>query len=69
MGYIEDGKSTGARFVTGGSRHGSQGYYIKPTFIADVDMNMNIVQEIFGPVYTIQKFRNDGDSSFYPLIW
>lgn len=63
MGYISDGKRAGAKVVTGGSRHGDEGYYIQPTIFADVDENMAIVkEEIFGPVCTVQKFRNEEDA-------
>lgn len=36
MGYIDSGKSEGARVITGGKRHGSKGYFIQPTIFADV---------------------------------
>uniref|UniRef100_A0A093VSU8 Aldehyde dehydrogenase n=1 Tax=Talaromyces marneffei PM1 TaxID=1077442 RepID=A0A093VSU8_TALMA len=50
MGYIEDGKSCGAKVITGGNRHGNEGYYIQPTIFADVTEKMAIVrEEIFGP--------------------
>lgn len=31
MGYIESGKAEGATVATGGSRHGSKGYFVQPT--------------------------------------
>src|SRR5208282_4089620 len=31
LGYIESGKKDGAKLLTGGSRHGSLGYFIQPT--------------------------------------
>jgi aldehyde dehydrogenase (NAD+) len=58
MGYIESGKSEGARCVTGGERHGGKGYFIKPTVFADVKDEMKIArEEIFGPVMQVLKFR------------
>jgi aldehyde dehydrogenase (NAD+) len=55
--YIEHGKSEGARLVTGGERHGSKGFFIKPTIFADVEEDHKIVkEEIFGPVITVTKF-------------
>jgi aldehyde dehydrogenase (NAD+) len=58
LGYIEKGKAEGARCVTGGERHGSQGYFIKPTVFADVTDDMAIAtDEIFGPVMQVLKFR------------
>src|SRR5262249_47583448 len=59
MGYIEHGKDQGARVVTGGERYGKRGYYIKPTIFADVKDDMKIaVEEIFGPVLTVMKFKD-----------
>jgi aldehyde dehydrogenase (NAD+) len=58
LGYIESGKKQGARCVTGGERHGSKGYYIKPTVFADVKDEMKIAtEEIFGPVMQVLRFR------------
>ncbi len=58
MGYIEQGKAEGARCVAGGARHGSKGFYIKPTVFADVTDSMAIArEEIFGPVMQVLKFR------------
>jgi aldehyde dehydrogenase (NAD+) len=60
MGYIEDGKKSGATVVTGGERYGNKGYFIKPTVFADVTEDMKIVkEEIFGPVVTISKFETE----------
>lgn len=63
MGYIEDGKRSGAKVITGGDRHGNEGYYIQPTIFADVDEDMAIVkEEIFGPVCTVQKVRDEEEA-------
>ncbi|KAJ5587835.1 uncharacterized protein N7459_003600 [Penicillium hispanicum] len=63
MGYINEGKRAGANVVTGGARHGSQGYYIQPTIFSDVNENMSIVkEEIFGPVCTVQKFSTEAEA-------
>ncbi|KAL2870276.1 aldehyde dehydrogenase family protein [Aspergillus lucknowensis] len=63
MGYIEAGKRAGAKVITGGSRHGGEGYYIQPTIFAGVDENMTIVkEEIFGPVCTVQKVRSEEEA-------
>ncbi|MEI8134815.1 MAG: L-glutamate gamma-semialdehyde dehydrogenase [bacterium] len=51
--YIKIGKSEG-RLITGGAAVGKDGFYIKPTVIADLDPNSRIAQEeIFGPVLGI----------------
>jgi aldehyde dehydrogenase (NAD+) len=58
MGYIAKGKEQGARVVAGGERHGTKGFYIKPTIFADVQDNMAIAcDEIFGPVLSVIKFK------------
>ncbi|KAH0564761.1 Aldehyde dehydrogenase [Trichoglossum hirsutum] len=63
MGYIEQGKSEGATIETGGSRHGTKGYFIQPTIFSNVQPNMKIMQEeIFGPVCSIAKFTNEVDA-------
>jgi len=60
MGYIHEGKKEGATVVTGGERHGNKGFFIKPTIFSDVTDNMKIMQEeIFGPVCSISKFKNE----------
>ena len=59
MDYIKHGKQEGATVALGGDRHGDKGYYIKPTLFTDVTPNMKIAQEeIFGPVVTVQKFKD-----------
>jgi len=60
MGYIDEGKKSGATVLTGGERHGDKGYFIKPTIFSDVTEDMKIVQEeIFGPVCSISKFDSE----------
>jgi aldehyde dehydrogenase (NAD+) len=57
--YIDYGKQEGAKLVTGGKRHGEQGYYIEPTLFTGVQDNMKIAtDEIFGPVMSVLKFKN-----------
>lgn len=59
MDYIKHGKQAGATVALGGERHGNQGYYIQPTLFTDVTEDMKIAQEeIFGPVITVQKFKD-----------
>ena len=58
-GYLESGISEGAKAVTGGSRDGDKGYFVKPTVLVNTNDNMKVVQEeIFGPVVTAIPFRN-----------
>jgi 1-pyrroline-5-carboxylate dehydrogenase len=60
LGYIEAGKRDG-RVITGGERatEAGEGYYIKPTVIADIQPGSKLEQEeIFGPVLAVIKSRN-----------
>ncbi len=54
LGYIDAGKSEGAKLVAGGNRvsvDGGRGYFLEPTIFDGVDNGMKIAQEeIFGPV-------------------
>ena len=56
MGYVETGKSEGARLVTGGERTtvDGKGNFVTATVFADVESKMKIAQEeIFGPVAAV----------------
>ncbi len=55
--YIESGRKEGASIVAGGEAPSHEGYYVKPTVLADVKRSMRVVQEeIFGPVLVAQRF-------------
>ena len=59
LGYIQKGVAEGGRLITGGERIGTEGYFIQPTVIADVDPMATISQqEIFGPVLAVIKSRS-----------
>src|SRR6202022_2117663 len=58
-GYLESGISEGAKAVTGGSRDGDKGYFVKPTVLVNTNEKMKVVrEEIFGPVVTAIPFRS-----------
>ncbi len=64
MGYIDQGKKTGARLVCGGHRMTTggldKGNFVAPTIFADCNENMSIVnEEIFGPVMCVMPFDNE----------
>ncbi|OBH53085.1 aldehyde dehydrogenase [Mycobacterium mantenii] len=65
-GYIEAGKSEGARLVTGGSEMPDgleTGWYVKPTLFGDAGNDMRIArEEIFGPVLTVIPYRDDDEA-------
>jgi aldehyde dehydrogenase (NAD+) len=60
LGFIEAGKSEGAKLVSGGNRtsvNGSKGFFIEPTIFGEVKNDMKIAQEeIFGPVLSVLTF-------------
>ena len=57
--YMNQGKQDGACYVTGGTRAGDHGYFVRPTVVKDVKPNMSIVrEEIFGPVVVAEPFTN-----------
>ncbi len=63
-GYIEMGKRSGAKLVTGGSRPGhlDTGYFIEPTiFDACTDDMPFVKEEIFGPVMAILEFASEDE--------
>lgn len=58
LDLIDSGKKQGAKLMTGGGRHGDQGFFVQPTVFADVKDDMRICkEEIFGPVMQILKFK------------
>jgi len=58
-GYMDSGKSEGAKATTGGSRLGDKGYFVKPTVLVNTSDKMKVVQEeIFGPVVTAIPFND-----------
>jgi aldehyde dehydrogenase (NAD+) len=49
--------------TTGGERVGDRGYFVSPAVFADVQHEMRISQEeIFGPVVSVIKFRDEADA-------
>ena len=52
-----------ARIVAGGAPTNKPGYFISPTVIADLKQSDELIQsEIFGPVITIQKFKDEAEA-------
>ena len=61
-GFLESGRSEGAKAVVGGERHGDKGYFVKPTVLVDTNENMKVVrEEIFGPVVSAIPFTDYDD--------
>ncbi len=64
-GYLDAGKSAGARAVVGGGRPADleTGWYIEPTVFADVTNDMKIArEEIFGPVLSVIPYDDERDA-------
>jgi len=79
-GYLKAGLEEGARALTGGSAHGNNGYFVKPTVLVDTTPGMKVVrEEIFGPVLVAipfgevdDKLIDDANDSIYGLaagVW
>ncbi|MGH9207793.1 MAG: aldehyde dehydrogenase [Acidimicrobiales bacterium] len=80
-GYLDAGKSAGARVVVGGGRPAGlpKGWYVEPTVFAGVDNSMKIArEEIFGPVLSVipydgedqaVKIANDSDYGLCGSVW
>jgi succinate-semialdehyde dehydrogenase/glutarate-semialdehyde dehydrogenase len=56
--FVNDARDRGGKIVTGGKRHGNQGYFFEPTVITDVPDDCKIMtEEPFGPVAPIVRFK------------
>ncbi|GAB04819.1 aldehyde dehydrogenase family protein [Gordonia amarae] len=79
MGYIDQGRSDGVEYVTGGHRLDRTGYFVHPTVATNLDTSNRLYrEEIFGPVVTILPFddedeaaalANDSDYGLAGTIW
>jgi len=57
MDYIDQGRRAGASVFHGGDSPASDGYFVNPTILVDVNPEMSVVrEEIFGPVLTAQRY-------------
>jgi len=60
---IAASRAAGATCVTGGGRMDHPGYFHAPTLLTGVDeTNPAVVEEIFGPVLTLQTFREEEEA-------
>ena len=58
-GFLDQGKSDGAKAVTGGSAVDGPGYFVQPTVLSDTSAEMSVeAEEIFGPVVTVKPFKD-----------
>lgn len=65
LGYVDEGRRSGARLTTGGSVPADQpaGWFVEPTVFADVDNSSVIArEEIFGPVLCILPYADEDEA-------
>jgi 1-pyrroline dehydrogenase len=63
LGFLDRAVEAKATIVTGGGTLGERGFFVKPTVVADVAQDSEIVQrEVFGPVVTMQPFASDDEA-------
>lgn len=76
---VQRGVEEGAKVLCGGVAHGEQGFYVRPTVVANVNANLQLVrEEIFGPVVVATPFdsleevvalANDNQYGLGASIW
>jgi betaine-aldehyde dehydrogenase len=65
MGYIDIGRNSDARLVTGGGRPAGldKGWFVEPTVFADVKNTDRLArEEVFGPVMAMMPFDGDDEA-------
>jgi 1-pyrroline dehydrogenase len=62
-GFVDRAQNGGGKVLTGGEKMDRAGFYYKPTVVADVAQDSEIVQkEVFGPVVTVQRFADEDEA-------
>ena len=67
LSYLDIGKQEGAKVLTGGKRAKmegelAEGYYVEPTIFEGHNKMRIFQEEIFGPVVSVTKFKNEEDA-------
>jgi aldehyde dehydrogenase len=67
LSYIQIGRDEGAKVLTGGERaildgETAEGYYVKPTVLEGNNKMRVFQEEIFGPVVSVTKFKDDDEA-------
>ena len=66
IGFVDRAKDAGAEVLTGGEVIDRDGFYYKPTVVANPEQDAEIIQkEVFGPVVTVQRFTDEDQA----LAW
>jgi phenylacetaldehyde dehydrogenase len=66
LGYLDSGRTSGARAAIGGARVGDRGYFVQPTVLTHTNPSMAVErEEIFGPVVCAIPF--DDASQILPV--
>jgi 5-carboxymethyl-2-hydroxymuconic-semialdehyde dehydrogenase len=61
--YFDTARADGATIAAGGSRVGEKGWFVRPTLFTRAASGMRIAQEeIFGPVLTSIRFRDEAEA-------
>ena len=62
-GFVDRATGAGASVVVGGPSDNGRGFFYKPSVVAEVQQDSEIVQqEVFGPVVTVQRFADDEEA-------
>ena len=63
LGILEDTKRSGGRILAGGEVPATDGYFVPPTIVADIDEHSRLVrEEQFGPIVPVLKFSDEDDA-------
>ena len=63
LGILEDTTRRGGRLLAGGEVPAGDGYFLRPTIVADLDDDSRLVrEEQFGPIVPILKFTDEDDA-------
>ncbi len=67
LSYIDIGRKEGANVLAGGERSDlggelTEGYYVQPTILEGHNKMRVFQEEIFGPVVSVTKFKDDADA-------
>ena len=66
IGFVDRAVAAGAEVLTGGGIIDRDGFYYKPTVVANPAQDSEIIQkEVFGPVVTVQRFKDEDQA----LAW